>query len=135
MLQLTSRIAVTFFLLCSIIANSVGPAFTSLGNIDAFAKAKEHDAMLLCTGSSMKWVSFSAFDQLGEIVEITPPPASDEQPPCPLFLFDKVQTDFIWSLNHIVTFAVNVFSPSAMALHNTYLKSLFTPLVVRGPPA
>lgn len=84
------------FLLLSLCLNGVLPQFavaTQLARVNATAPA---DAVLICTGSSYKWVSESLFAETGKLVFLTLDERADvplQHPVCPMALLDHFQSD------------------------------------------
>ena len=103
-MQIHKRLVFNVILLVSLLINSIGPAFSAWASHSNISVNQNEDAMLICTGKVMKWISFSAFEANGDVVEITVTSNIDDIPPCPLFLFDDYHQDTLLNVNSLDVF-------------------------------
>lgn len=69
--QLRKR--VTAFVVLALIFNSSAQVLASSYAVNNAQQYADEDSMMICTGSTFKWISTSAYFELGKVVFIDPP--------------------------------------------------------------
>ncbi len=75
--QLKTRVIA--FVILALIFNSSLQVLASSYALDHAQQYANEDSMMICTGSSFKWISTSAYFDLGKIVYIDPPKNNSEK--------------------------------------------------------
>ena len=127
------------FLICAgMLFNSVASPLLASYSMNAAQKlaSTKADVMLICTGSTIKWVSESAYLLTGDIVEIAPPTdyqSGSDEVDCVYSFFSDVSTDDFLLFDKIVTSLR--FYQTSQYLFFIHLSAQYSSALSRGPPS
>ncbi len=127
------------FLLCAgILFNSIASPLLASYSMNSAQKlaATKADVMLICTGSTIKWVSEAAYLLTGDIVEIAPPTdyqSGSDEIDCVYSFLSDVSTDDIMMFDNILE-SLRYIQTSEY-LFFIHLSAQYSSALSRGPPS
>ncbi|MBO1254393.1 hypothetical protein J3L16_01695 [Alteromonas sp. 5E99-2] len=132
------RHVIAFLLCAGILFNSMASPLLASYSMNAAQKvaSTKADVMLICTGSTIKWVSETAYLLTGDIVEIAPPTdyqSGSDEIDCVYSFLSDMNTDAIVLLDNVL--ASQKFTQLSEYLFFTHLSAQYSSALSRGPPS
>jgi len=124
-------------MLFALLFNSVASVLVA-GSLIRHAQAYADDnVMLICTGSTFKWISVSTYNQSGKLEFVEPPADSPSEYASP-----KCSFTYLSQTKHYIDWDISAFffpiPPTSESVIHEYLSVLFQPFYLlalsRAPP-
>jgi hypothetical protein len=123
--------------LLALLFNSVGTLFAASSMLRYAQGFEDEDRVLICTGSTYKWISLSTFEQTGKVEFVDAPenaPTSLKEIKCSYAYLADPNSDSLW-----VTTQTNLNLPVVSNLSIDYFGAIFatarhTLSLSRAPP-
>lgn len=96
-----ARKYIALSVLLALLFNSVGTLFAASSMMSYAQSFADEDRILICTGSSYKWISLSAFESTGNIEFVDAPenaPSSLQEIKCSYAYLADPNPDYLWPI-------------------------------------
>ena len=126
----------TSLVILSLVINSTAAVLIAAWKVEKAQSFAGQDAMMICTGKTFKWVSLSAFEELGELKFIEPPenaPESVHEVDCSYSYLADNQSDNQHSLQDIQSYAAYKALTARLA-QRPYTAFPYQQALSRAPP-